>query len=480
MSSENAQVLESSEAKEEKSTGEVNAYVIIAVLVILATLATWLVPAGKYDRVLDKATGREIVVAGSFHSVPQAPVNPWQMFQLLQKGFIDANVIILFVLVVGGSFGLLAQTGAITALIAKAVCLFKGKPYERWSFIFIFAVLFSFSMTFGFAEQGIIFVPFIAMMAVSMGYDAILAVGCVCFATALGYAGSLTGPFNVSIAQQVAGLPLYSGLWFRAICALVIFTTSAWYLLSYATKVKKDPSKSLVAHLSFANLKMVEDPEKIVMTGVQKLVMTIFGVSIVFMIYAMLELKFNMADLTAYFILVGVLIGIASRMKPGDIADGFVDGAKSLLYPAMLVGFARGIQTIMDKGLILDSLINFLVQPLSYLATILVPGMMVFVQSLINLIIPSSSAMAVVTMPIMTPLADLLHIQRQTAVLAYQFGDGITNLILPSYSVLIGALGLANVPFTRWFRFAIPLVIILTLVVLILVTIAEVVKVGPF
>jgi uncharacterized ion transporter superfamily protein YfcC len=134
----------------------------------------------------------------------------------------------------------------------------------------------------------------------------------------------------------------------------------------------------------------------------------------------------------------------------------------------------------MDKGLILDSLINFLVQPLSYLATLLVPGMMVFVQSLINLIIPSSSAMAVVTMPIMTPLADLLHIQRQTAVLAYQFGDGITNLILPSYSVLIGALGLANVPFTRWFRFAIPIVIILTILVLILVTIAEVVKVGPF
>ena len=156
---------------------------------------------------------------------------------------------------------------------------------------------------------------------------------------------------------------------------------------------------------------MVEDPEKIVMTGVQKLVMTIFGVSIVFMIYAMLQLKFNMADLTAYFILVGVLIGAASRMKPSAIADGFVEGAKSLLYPAMLVGFARGIQTIMDKGLILDSLINFLVQPLSYLATIMVPGMMVFVQSLINLIIPSSSAMAVVTMPIMTPLADLLHIQ---------------------------------------------------------------------
>jgi uncharacterized ion transporter superfamily protein YfcC len=480
MSNANEQVIDGGAAKEEKVKGEVNAYVIIAVLIILATLATWLVPAGQYDRVKDAATGRQVVVAGSFHTVTQAPVGPWEMFKLIQKGFIEANVIILFVLVVGGSFGLLTQTGSITALIAKAVVLFKGKSYERWSFIFIYGVLFSFSMTFGFAEQGIIFVPFIAMMAVSMGYDAIVAVAVVCFATALGYAGSLTGPFNVSIAQQVAGLPLYSGLWFRAICAIVIFASSAWYLLRYATKVKRDPSKSLLANMGHSGLELVEDPEKIPMTGLHKRVMVVFGASIVFMIYAMLQLKFNMADLTAFFIFVGVLIGIVSGMRPGVIADGFVDGAKSLLYPALLVGFARGIQTIMDTGLILDSLIHFLVLPLSYLNTLLVPGMMVFVQSLINLIIPSSSAMAVVTMPIMTPLSDLLHVQRQTAVLAYQFGDGITNLILPSYSVLIGALGLAKVPFGSWFRFAMPIVIGLTVLVLVLVTIAEIVNVGPF
>jgi uncharacterized ion transporter superfamily protein YfcC len=224
----------------------------------------------------------------------------------------------------------------------------------------------------------------------------------------------------------------------------------------------------------------VEDPEKVVMTGLHKRVLLLFGSSVVFMIYAMLQLKFGMAELTAYFMLVGVLIGIVARMKAGDIADGFVEGAKSLLYPAMLVGFARGIQTIMDTGLIMDSLINFVVQPLSYLPQVLVPGMMVFVQSLINLIIPSSSAMAVVTMPIMTPLADLLHMQRQTAVFAYQFGDGITNIVLPSYSVLIGALGLARVPFGKWFRFAYPIALILTVVVLILATVAEIIKVGPF
>lgn len=480
MSPDNLGNPEVRERQEEKATGEVNAYVIIAVLILLATLATWLVPAGVYDRVLDKVTGRSIVVAGSFHIVQQAPVGFWECWKLIQKGFMEANTIILFVLVVGGSFGLLTQTGAITSLIAKAVCLFKGKSYEKWSFVFIFAVLFMCSATFGFAEQGIIFVPFIAMMAVSMGYDAIVGVATVVFATAFGYAGSLTGPFNVAIAQQVAGLPLYSGLWYRVICAVIIITISAWYILRYAEKVKKDPSKSLVAHIDYSSMEMTEDPEKVVMTGVQKQVLLLFGVAVVFMIYAMLKLNFSMNDLTAYFMLVGVLIGIFGRMKAGDIADGFIVGAQALLYPAFLVGFARGIQTIMEKGLILDSLINFLVQPLSYLPTLIVPGMMVFVQSLINLIIPSSSAMAVVTMPIMTPLADLLHIQRQTAVFAYQFGDGVTNIILPSYSVLIGALGLARVPFDKWFKFALPIAIILTAVVFTLCTVAEMIKVGPF
>ncbi|MDN4523358.1 YfcC family protein [Fictibacillus fluitans] len=464
----------------EKLSGEVNAYVIIAILILLAVIATWLVPAGQYDRVMDKTTSREIVQAGSFHLVQKSPVGFWETWKLIQKGFMDANVIILFILVVGGSFGLLTQTGSIKSLIAKVVCFFKGKPYEKWSFIFIFAVLFSFSMTFGFAEQGIIFVPFIAMMAVSMGYDPIVAVATVVFATSLGYAGSLTGPFNVSIAQQVAGLPLYSGLWFRAVSAVVIFGISAWYLLKYATKVKKDPLKSLVSHLDFSKLEMDEDPEKVVMTGLHKRVLILFGTSVVFMIYAMLRLNFGMPELTSYFMLVGVLIGIVSRMKAGEIADRFVDGAKSLLYPALLVGFARGVQTIMESGVILDSLINYVVQPLSYMPTLLVPGMMVFVQSMINLIIPSSSAMAVVSMPIMAPLADLLEIQRQTATLAYQFGDGITNLILPSYSVLIGALGLARVPFGKWFRFAVPLAAILTIAVIILATIAEWIKVGPF
>lgn len=460
--------------------GELNAYVVVAVIIALAAIATWLIPAGAYDRELNPKTNVKVVVPGTFHSVDQAPVGPWDVFLHMQAGLISAAPIIFFIFAVGGCFGLLSQSGAVTAMMAKVITRFHGKAYEKLSFVFIFAVLFACAATFGFSEQGIIFVPFMVMLAIAMGYDAIVAVAVVVCACAVGYAGSLTGPFSVAIAQDIAGLPLYSGLWFRVISGLILFSISAAYIFRYASKIKKDPSKSLVAHLDYSSMELTEDPKSIVMTGRHKAALIIFGLGIAFMIFAMLMWKWGIPQLTGYFVLIAILIGIASKLSAGKIADGFVDGARQLLFAALLVGFARTAQIVLEQGQVIDSVINGLVQPLAALPAVLVPGLMVVVQSLINLIIPSSSAMAVVTMPIMTPLADLLDMQRQTAVLAYQYGDGITNLILPSYAVLIGALGLAKVPFTKWFRFIWPLTLILLGTVITLAIIAQQIGVGPF
>ncbi|TDT74710.1 putative ion transporter superfamily protein YfcC [Arthrobacter sp. AG258] len=466
--------------EQQQPRGDLNAYVVVAVIIVLAAIATWLIPAGVFDRQINPSTNVKAVVPGTYHAVEQTPVGPWDVFLHIQSGLVSASSIIFFILAVGGCFGLLSQGGGVTALMAKVITRFHGKAYEKWSFIFIFAVLFACSASFGFAEQGIIFVPFMVMLAIAMGYDALLAVAVVVCATAIGYAGSVTGPFNVAIAQNIAELPLYSGSWFRIIAAVVLFCITAVYIFRYASKIKKDPSKSLVSHLDFSDVEMPEDPQSIVMTGRQKASLIIFGLAIVFMVVSMLVWKWGLPQLTGYFILVGLLIGLASRLKASEIADGFIDGSRQLLFAALLVGFARAVQIILEQGQVIDSLINALVQPLAAVPGILVPGLMVVVQSLINLVIPSSSAMAVVTMPIMTPLADLLEVQRQTAVIAYQFGDGITNLILPSYSVLMAALGLARVPFGKWFRFIWPLTVILLGTVIVLAMIAEMLRVGPF
>ncbi len=480
MSTESFTHKEVRKERSQRPRGDINAYVVVAIIIALAAIATWLIPAGAYDRELNPETDVEVVVPGTFHSVEQSPVGPWEVFLHMQAGLVSASTIIFFILAVGGCFGLLSQSGSVTALMAKVITRFHGKRYEKWSFIFIFAVLFACSSTFGFAEQGIVFVPFMVMLAIAMGYDAILAVAVVVCATAVGFAGSLTGPFNVAIAQDIAGLPLYSGLWFRVIAAVILFSITAAYIFRYASKIKKDPSKSLVAHLDFSGVEMPDDPKSIVMNGRHKAALIIFGAAIVFMVTAMLLWKWGLPELTGYFVLVAILIGIASRLGAGQIADGFIDGSRQLLFAALLVGFARTVQIILEQGQVIDALINALVQPLAAVPAVVVPGLMVVVQSLINLFIPSSSAMAVVTMPIMTPLADLLEMDRQTAVLAYQFGDGITNLILPSYSVLMAALGLAGVPFGKWFRFIWPLTLILLATVIALAIIAELLGVGPF
>lgn len=460
--------------------GDVNAYVIVAIIIALAAIATWLVPAGAFERETNPDTGAKVVLPGTFQGVEQTPVGPWDVFLSIPLGLTSAATIIFFILAVGGCFGLLSQSGAVTALMAKVVTRFHGKRYEKFSFIFIFAILFACASTFGFAEQGIIFVPFMVMLAIAMGYDAILAVAVVVCATAVGFAGSLTGPFNVAIAQDIAGLPLYSGLWFRLIAAIILFSITAAYIFRYASMIKKDPSRSLVAHLDFSDVEMHDDPKNIQMTGRHKAALSVFGVAIAFMIFAMLVWKWGLPELTGYYVLIAILIGLTSGLRAGGIADGFIEGSRQLLFAALLVGFARTVQIILEQGQIIDSIINGLVQPLSGVTPVLVPGLMVIVQSGINLVIPSSSAMAVVTMPIMAPLSDLLDMQRQTAVIAYQFGDGITNLILPSYSVLMGALGLARVPFGKWFRFIWPLTLILLATVILLAIIAEAIGVGPF
>lgn len=216
------------------------------------------------------------------------------------------------------------------------------------------------------------------------------------------------------------------------------------------------------------------------MTGKHKAVLTVFGICFAFMIFSIIKWAWGIQQLAAFFLFVGPLVGIVNRYSFGEIADKFIDGAKTVLAATIIVAFSRGIREVMTSGMILDTIVHGLTIPLNKVSAVFVGPMMVLVQSLINLVIPSSSAMAVITMPIMAPLADLLNVQRQTAVIAYQFGDGITNLIMPMYNVLILALGLANVPFHRWFKWVLPLVGILLVVAMTMTGIAQYVKVGPF
>ncbi len=464
----------------EKKHWNIHPYTIIFMLMLAAAILTWIIPAGQFDRVMDEKTNREIVVAGTYHIIESNPIGPVEFMMNMQKGMVNASEIVIFILVIGGAFGIFTATGAIDALMAKIVTKFAGKTYSRWVFPLLMVFFFSCAAFFGMGEEAMIFTPFLVALSIALGYDAVIAVATLVLSIALGYSASLTNPFNIGIAQSIAGLPMYSGLWYRLIIFAVIYSVAAWWVLRYAKKIKKDPSKSIVADLDYSHVVIQDDPAKIVMTGRHKAVLAVFGACFAFMIFAIMKWAWWIDQLTAFFLVVGLLVGLVNRYGFGKIADEFVTGAKNMLFAALMVAFARGIREVLSSGLILDTVIYGLTVPLSYVPRLLVGPLMVFVQSLINLTIPSSSAMAVVTMPIMSPLADVLSIQRQTAVIAYQFGDGITNLLMPFYNVLIIALGLANVPFQRWFKWVLPLVGILLVVALIMTGIAEYVKVGPF
>ena len=455
-------------------------YVIIFSLMVIAAIATWIIPAGEFDRVVDEATQRNIVQAGTYHHVEQNPVNPIDFFVYIQKGMMDAADISIFLLIIGGTFGIFKATGAIDALIARIMVIFGGKTYEKWIFVVLFAFFYTCSAIFGMSEEGMVFVPFIVSMSVALGYDAVLGLSVMILSSALGYTASLTNPFNIGIAQAIAGLPVYSGMWYRMIVFVVILVVTCTYMLKYAEKVKADPQKSLVADIDYSHIEIKDDPSKIKMTKIQKRVIVAFAGSFACMIFSIIKWHFWLDQLTCVFLAIGILVGIVARMSANEIAENFVEGAKTLVFASMLVGLARGIQTVMENGLILDSIINGVIQPLSYLPKTLIAPFMLFVQSIINLIIPSSSAMAVVTMPIMTPIADVLGVQRQTACLAYQFGDGITNLILPFWPTLVIGLSMSEVPYQKWVKFAIPLVLILLVIAATFLAVAELIQVGPF
>lgn len=458
----------------------IHPYTIIFALIVVATILTWIIPAGQFNRVTDEATGREIVVAGTYHIVEHSPIGFTDMIMSIQKGMVNAADIVMFILIIGGAFGIFASTGAIDALMAKIITKFAGKSYSRFVFPILMLFFFLCSAIFGMSEEAMIFTPFIVAVSIALGYDAITAVATLVLSIALGYSASLTNPFNIGIAQSIAGLPMFSGLWYRLIIFAVIYGIAAWYVLRYAKKIKKDPSKSLVADIDYSNVKVHDDPSKFIMTNKHKAVLIVFGACFAFMIFAIMKWAWWIDQLAALFLVVGFLVGLVNRYSLSTIAEEFVNGAKNMLFAALMVAFARGIKEVLTNGMILDTVIYGLTVPLSGVPKIIVGPMMVFVQSLINLTIPSSSAMAVVTMPIMAPLADVLNVQRQTAVIAYQFGDGITNLLMPFYNALIIALGLANVPFQRWFRWVLPLVGVLLMVAFFMTGLAEYLKVGPF
>lgn len=431
--------------------------VLIFGMILAAQLVSYVLPAGKYERVLVGEPGhqREQVVGGTFHEVEAPPVPAFAFLTAIPRGMTAAADIIFFVFIVGGAIGVIRATGAIDALISMAIRKFGDSPALLVAgTMTLFALG---SSTIGMAEEYMPFIPVLVAMCLALKMDAIVALGLVYVGAGIGYGCAALNPFTVVIAQRIAGLPLYSGQLLRWSLFVICLAVGIHHLLRYARRVSKDPQLSLVADLDFTT--GFDAPQEVPFSPRRAGILICFASAIGLFVFGVARWGWFLTELGAVFLGLAVLAAILGGLGPNHVAREFGSGAAELTSAALIIGFARTIEVVLDDASIKDTVIHGIAGSLENLPAALSASGMLLVQSVFNFFIPSGSGQAYVTMPIMAPLADLTGVSRQTAVLAYQFGDGFTNMIVPTNALLMGMLALGRVPYPRWARFIVPLLV---------------------
>ena len=429
-----------------------NTYVIIFLLLVLSAVATWLVPGGQYVRADDGTLSYEAV-----ERVPQT----WQLFPAVYHGFVKQAGIIIFILVVGGAFWLLNATGAVSAGIGRFIAR-VGKR-DKWVLVAV-TLLFSLGgAVFGMSEETIPFVGMVVPLMLSMGYDAFMGMLIVYVASNVGFSSAFLNPFTVGIAQGMADLPLFSGLGYRLVCWSLLTALLVAFVLVYAAKTRNKADVSLEAA-----------PAPEALTPRQKAILAVLGITVVMLVVGVTQWEWYLPEITGLFLLMGIVCGGIAGFSANRIAEELLAGAKDILSAALVVGFASGIIVILQDGKVVDSILHSMQKGLDGSGPAASLSAMYGIQAVINFLIPSASAKAAITIPIMTPFADMVGVSRQAMVLAFQFGDGFTNMLTPTSGVLMAALAMARIPYEKWLKWVWKgtLALLLIGLVLLLVTVA--------
>ena len=407
-------------------------YTIIFAMILLSALLTWFVPGGEYVK------GEEGTLSyRDVESVPQL----FGVFTALYHGFVKQSGIIIFILIVGGSFWLLNSTGAISVGIGRFI-----RSVGRYHKVVLVAITLLFSLAgaiFGMSEETIPFVGIVVPLVVSMGYDAFLGMLIVYVAANVGFSSAFLNPFTVGIAQEMAELPLFSGMEYRLFCWAILTLLLILFVLFYAKSVYKAPQTA-------AEQQTFAAPQP--MSAAQKIILLILFATIVLLVVGVTLWGWYMAEISGLFLAMGIVSGIVAGYDSGRISSEMIAGAKDILSSALVVGLASGIIVILQEGRIIDSILNSLQAALNNAGGEWSLSAMYGIQALINTIIPSATAKAAITIPIMAPFSDMVGVSRQAMVLAFQFGDGFTNMITPTSGVLIASLSMARITYSEWVR----------------------------
>ena len=454
-------------------------FTLLFAVTTVVSVASWFVPSGSFERVETKVgtMTKELVVPGSFEvldksrsfqglwltqEAPEGAASPVSLQGLLSaipRGLEDSADIIFFIFMMGGVFGILRATGTITATLGWLTQRFEKRV---WLLVAVLTVLMGIGgSTLGMGEEFIPLVPVFLLLSKRLGYDRLFGLSVVVLASGIGFAAATTNPFTVNIAQSIAGVPLNSGIGLRAIFFVVAISLTIVHILRYGAKIKADPSASLVAGTPDPELELADlvTPSwrhgAIVATCAALFVGIMVGVQ---------QGGWWLNDMAGGFLLMGLLAAVIGQLSAAKATTAFVHGLGEMVVAALVVGFARGIVVVMDDAQILDSLIFGASSLLDGVGPHLAAQGMLLFQTALNFFIPSGSGQAAVTMPLMAPLADLQGLTRQTAVFAFQCGDGFSNMVIPTSGSLMAMLLMAQVPYEKWLKFVGPLILQLLVV----------------
>ena len=429
--------------------------VLLAFVLAVFALLTWLVPAGEFEREVKTINGseRELVVSGTYETTESNPAGFGDLVLASIRGFQDSADIIVFIFMVAGGFSIIIRTGAIEAGL-QSVVRWSGDHAGRKRWVIpILITLFSLGgATFGMSEEGLVFVLVTLPLSFALGYDSLVGVSIPFVGAGVGFAGAFLNPFTVGIAHGISGLTPFSG-WEYRLVVWVLFTGAAIvWLMRYAAKVEKDPTRSLMyaADQKSPHRETKNQHERI--TRRQQAVLVLLFVGLAMLVYGVNVWGWYINEIAGLFLVLGIASGIVYRMPLQEGVDALVEGARDMVKVGLVIAMAKGVLILAQDGRIIDTILNAMASVLGQVPKTVSVSLMFGVQTTLNFFMPSGSGQAALTMPIMAPLSDLLGISRQTAVLAFQLGDGLSNMIIPTSGVTMGVLTLANIPYATWFR----------------------------
>ena len=460
------------------------AYTILFALIILIAALTWIIPAGQYERVMDTALDREVAVAGSYALVERNPQGFVDVMLAPIAGFYNpdsyaANAIdvALFVLFLGGFLGVVNATGAVDTGIRAAMSRMKGR--EIWMIPILMTLFALGGTTYGMAEETLAFYAILIPVMIAAGYDAVTGVAVILIGAGIGVLGSTINPFATVIASDAAGIPFTDGIVLRLVILVAGLAICAAFVMRYAQRVKDDPSRSVVSHQIDAHKRLflqdtAEGETDDVLSGTQKLVLLLFAATFAVMIWGVASQDWWMARMSALFLGAAIVTGIIARMGEKKLTGSFVEGARDLLGVALVIGLARGIVVIMEQGMIADTILHSAEATLGGLGELAFINLMFWIEAGMSFLVPSSSGLAVLSMPILAPLADFADVGRDLVVTAYQSANGLVNLINPTFAVVIGGLAIGRVSYDRWLAFIWPLLVLLIVLITVAISIAAI------